>query len=166
MFIYFCIKAYKGRLRKRVDYQTQLAILAAIMFLIPIVLLVIVLLSSATSSEIPLNVVMTYGFMIFFGWMTAIILGMTFKTLPFIAWNKAYRKRSALGKTPNPKDLFNDKVFNVMGVCYLTGLFVFASGILSGLLILIKFGSFLLLITAILYNINVFKVINHKPIQL
>lgn len=166
MFIYYCIKAYKQRLRRRVDYQTQFAILAAIMFLIPIVLLFVILFSSMLYSEVPLSVVLTYGFMIFFGWMTAIILGMTFKTLPFIAWNKAYRKRSARGKTPNPKDLFSEKIFNLMGVSYLIGLFIFAVGIMLGLILLMKIGAVLLLITAVLYNMNVFKVMNHKPIEL
>ncbi|MCO6494436.1 MAG: cytochrome c oxidase subunit I [Bacteroidetes bacterium] len=166
LFIYFCIKAYKGRLRRRVDYQTQFGILAAIMFVIPIVLLVLILISIYQYSQLPLNLVLTYGFMIFFGWMTAIILGMTFKTLPFIAWNKAYRKRSALGKTPNPKDLFNDTIFNYMGVFYLIGLFIFAVGIIIGFTILLKIGAVLLLATAVLYNINVFKVMNHKPIEL
>jgi hypothetical protein len=53
-----------------------------------------------------------YGFIIFFGWITAIILGMTFKTLPFIVWNKVYHQQAGKGKTPNPKDLFSATDFS------------------------------------------------------
>lgn len=106
---------------------------------------------------------LAYGFMIFFGWLTAIILGMTFKTLPFIVWNKVYRHRSSLGKTPNPKDMFSHSVFNVMSIFYLAGFVLFAAGIMTSQFLLLKTGAVLLIAAAALYNWNVFKVITHKP---
>ncbi|MEZ5029169.1 MAG: hypothetical protein R2765_10350 [Ferruginibacter sp.] len=90
---------------------------------------------------------------------------MTFKTLPFIVWNKVYHQRSGLGKTPNPKDLFNNNIFKSMAVAYIAGFIIFVIGILTGKDILLKSGAVLLLITALLYNQNVLKVILHKPKQ-
>jgi len=102
------------------------------------------------------------GFVIFFGWLTSIILGMTFKTLPFITWNKVYHKRAALGKTPNPKDLFDAFVFKNMSVTYLIGFLVFAMGIFYMWLPLLKIGSMFLIFTSIFYNFNVIKIISHR----
>jgi len=87
---------------------------------------------------------------------------MTFKTLPFIVWNKVYHHKAGLGKTPNPKDLFSSKLYTSMGITYLTGLILFAIGILTSYLFLLKSGTVFLLISAVLYNWNVFKILMHK----
>jgi hypothetical protein len=110
------------------------------------------------------QLVLAYGFTIFFGWLTAIILGMTFKTLPFIVWNKVYHAKAGLGKTPNPKDLFSSRLFNSMAVCFVIGFVCFAVGIVMLNGITIKTGAILLLGCAFLYNINVLKLLFHKEV--
>ena len=112
--------------------------------------------TSASEKE-KLSLVICYGFVIFFGWLTAIILGMTFKTLPFIVWNKVYHLQSAKGRTPNPKDLFSDVIFRIMSISYLAGFVIFGSGILSEKSILLQAGATLLIVAAFFYNWNVVK---------
>ncbi len=166
LFIYYCYWAYKKRIRKQVDEQVKLSLLSVMMLLITVVFLIIVIVTLILASGEQLNLILSYGFIIFFGWITAIIMGMTFKTLPFIVWNKVYHHLSGLGKTPSPKDLFNNSVFKVMAIAYLAGFILFTLGILFGSSIVLKLGAFFLLITAILYNWNVLKVLKHKPIKL
>ncbi|MEO6868278.1 MAG: cytochrome C oxidase subunit I, partial [Ginsengibacter sp.] len=103
------------------------------------------------------------GFCIFFGWITAIIFGMTFKTLPFILWNKTYHHKSALQKTPNPKDLFSNRIFDIMGILYLAGFVIFIFGIFISRIYILQLGAICILISSILFNINVFKMFVHKP---
>ena len=84
----------------------KISLLSVGLMLLPILVLLLIiglLLASPTNPKL----VLAYGFMIFFGWITALIFGMTFKTLPFIIWNKVYHLQAGLGKTPNPKDLFS-----------------------------------------------------------
>ena len=102
----------------------------------------------------------------FFGWITAIILGMTFKTLPFIVWNKVYHHLAGKGKTPNPKDLFSNKVFKWMSVAYILGFVMFTAGILFHSTIVLQIAAALLLLTSLLYNWNVIKLLMHKPVSL
>ncbi len=166
MFIYYCHCAYKQRIRKQVDEQVKLSLLSVSMLLLPVLLLIIVIVFLISSSVEKVNLILAYGFLIFFGWITAIILGMTFKTLPFIVWNKVYHHRSGLGKTPNPKDLFDSSIFKAMAIIYISGFIIFAAGILLSITILLKAGAVLLLLTAVLYNWNVLKVFMHKPKQL
>lgn len=165
LFIYYCYQAYKLRIRKQVDEQIKLSLLAVLMLLLPMLLLIVVIIFLLSSSGEKSNLVLTYGFIIFFGWITAIILGMTFKTLPFIVWNKVYHHRSGLGKTPNPKDLFNNKIFKLMTIAYITGFVIFTTGILFSSTFQLKTGAILLLLTAVLYNWNTLKIFLHKPIQ-
>ncbi|MGE5521077.1 MAG: cytochrome C oxidase subunit I [Candidatus Dadabacteria bacterium] len=163
LFGRYCFKAYKERIRKQVDEPMKVSILSVIMMLLPVLLLLVVLsmlLLSVNNSRL----IMAYGFSIFFGWITAMILGMTFKTLPFIVWNKIYHNRAGKGKTPNPKDLFSTPVFSTMSVLYIAGFFLFAIGVLLGISIILSLASVLLFLTAVLYNFNVIKMLFHKPV--
>ncbi|HRP02425.1 MAG TPA: cytochrome C oxidase subunit I [Candidatus Kapabacteria bacterium] len=164
LFIYYCYMAYAKRLRRQVDEQVKISLLSVFMLLLPVILLFTIITLLMNTADEQVNLILTYGFVIFFGWITAIILGMTFKTLPFIAWNKAYRNRSAMSKTPSPKDLFDNNIFKLMGIAYLFGFTSLTIGILFSLQFLLQIGSILLIITAIFYNWNVIKVINHKAI--
>lgn len=165
LFAKYIYQAFRERIRRQIDDPMKISISAILMMGIPILLLIPVLglLSFVAKTNMPL--ILTYGFLIFFGWLTAIILGMTFKTLPFIVWNKIYHRRSAMGKTPTPKDLFHHTIFKFMGVIYLAGLLVFSIGILSMNILLLKIGGAFLVIAAFLYNINVFKIITHQPVE-
>jgi hypothetical protein len=163
LFVLYCRKAFQQRIRKQVDEQMKISLVSVAMMLLPIIfliVLIVLLLFSVNNSKL----VMAYGFSIFFGWITAIIFGMTFKTLPFIVWNKVYHDKAGLGKTPNPKDLFSSKIFNSMSLSYLAGFSLFAAGILFSNEIVLQVATVLLLITAILYNWNVMKTLLHKPL--
>lgn len=161
LFGYYCSKSFQERIRKKVDYQVKVSLLSVFMMALPLICLLIVI-SLLLFSVSNIHLILTYGFCIFFGWITAIIFGMTFKTLPFIIWNKVYHSKAGLGKTPNPKELFSDKIFLMMGVSYLAGFILFAGGVLISNEIILKIAATLLLIAAILYNGNVWKAITHK----
>lgn len=162
LFGYYCYRAYHERIRKKVDYQVKISLLSVFMMALPLVFLLVVFLLLLFSVD-NVHLVLTYGFCIFFGWITAIIFGMTFKTLPFIVWNKVYHDKAGVGKTPNPKELFSDKIFLIMGISYLSGFVLFVTGVLISNELTIKIASIFLLIAAILYNGNVWKAVTHKP---
>lgn len=163
LFGYYCYHAYHQRLRKKVDNQVKISLLSVAMMVLPLLLLLTVILLLLFSAE-NFRLILVYGFCIFFGWITAIIFGMTFKTLPFIVWNKVYHNKAGLGKTPNPKELFNDKVFLIMAVSYLAGFVLFITGVLLSSETVVKAAAVLLLIAAVLFNGNVWKAITHKPV--
>ncbi len=163
LFGHFCYRAYRQRIRKKVDEQMQMSLLSVLMMLLPLVFLLIIIVLLLLSPAQNISLVIAYGFIIFFGWITAIILGMTFKTLPFIIWNKVYHRLAGKGKTPNPKDLFSDAVFRWMSLVYILGFVLFTAGILFQYTVVLQAAAFLLLITSFLYNWNVIKLLTHKP---
>ena len=152
--------SYAKRIRKKVDEQVKMSMLSVALTMVPVIVLITIIIMFATVNR--LQLVMLYGFTIFFGWITTIILGMTFKTLPFIVWNRVYRGIVGLGKTPNPKALFNNSIFIVNGVAYLLGFIIFGLGIVQANILLLNIGAVFLLVTAVLYNFNVFKILFHK----
>jgi hypothetical protein len=164
LFIIYCRQAYRQRVRREVDEPMKISLLSVLMMLLPLLFLVPVIVMLLFLSD-NTHLVLVYGFTIFFGWLTAIILGMTFKTLPFIVWNKIYHMKAGLGKTPNPKDLFSSKVFNWMALSFLAGFLGFATGIVTSNGIILKGGALLILGCAFLYNVNVYKLIFHKEVK-
>jgi hypothetical protein len=165
LFAWYCRQAYVERIRKKVDDQMKVSLLAVALLLLPTLVLIALIAALLASGSDRANLVLLYGFTIFFGWLTAIILGMTFKTLPFIVWNKVYRHRAALGRMPNPKDLFSHPVYKTMGLSYLVGFTLFGCGILLAQALLLKAGAAMLIAAAFLYNWNVIKLLRHKPFK-
>lgn len=153
-------RSYIKRIRKKVDEQVKISMLSIVLTIVPIIVLIGIIILFSTVDR--LQLIMLYGFTIFFGWITTIILGMTFKTLTFIVWNKVYSKIAGLGKAPNPKELFSSNIFIATGVTYLIGFAIFGFGIVRADVIFLNIGAVFLLITAVLYNFNVFKIFFHK----
>lgn len=161
LFVRYCSKAYRERIRKQVDDPMKISLLSVALLALPIVSLLVVI--GFVSREPSANLVLLYGFCIFFGWITAIILGMTFKTLPFIIWNKVYHHKSGGGKSPALKDLFNDRLVRWMGVSYLAGFSTFIVGLILLNDWLLKAGAVALLAAAVFYVWNVAIVVFHQP---
>lgn len=164
LFGLYCYRSYQVRIRKGVDEQMKTALLSVAQMLLPIFIMLYALLFMPTTSST--KVATLYGFCIFFGWLTAIIIGMTFKTLPFIVWNVAYYKKAHKGKTPAPKDLFKEGIYKAMLVLYLAGFLIFALGLIITQLQLLKIGAGALIVSAALYVANVGIVIFHQPKKL
>jgi hypothetical protein len=70
----------------------KISLLSVLIMCLPILFLLIIIIGLVATNSGNMNFLISYGFVIFFGWITAIILGMTFKTLPFIIWNRTYHR--------------------------------------------------------------------------
>ncbi|NGM60989.1 cytochrome C oxidase subunit I [Sphingobacterium sp. SGG-5] len=164
LFCKYCYNAYKVRIRRSIDQQVKTSLISIVQMFLPFVALIIAL-TFLPQGLFP-RMAIIYGFCIFFGWITAIILGMTFKTMPFIIWNKVYHNKAHKGKTPAPKEIFNDNIYKIMLYSYLGGFILFIFGIVLLHQIVLKIGALLLLITAVLYVYNVMITAGHKSRQL
>jgi hypothetical protein len=162
LFGYYCYKSFTLRIRKQVDEQMKTSLLSVLMMLVPLVFLISIT-GWLFAEKMNEKMTLLYGFIIFFGWITAIIFGMTFKTLPFIVWNKVYHDKAGLGKTPNPKNLFNNNVFVNMILIYLAGFCLFITGASLANTSILTVAAAVLIFAAVLYNWNVIKVLSHKP---
>lgn len=140
----------------------KVSLLSVLMMALPMLFLVIIIAGLIASKSEHIELTISYGFVIFFGWITAIILGMTFKTLPFIIWNRTYHHLAGKGKTPNPKDLFDEKIFKWMGMLYIAGFVLFTVAVLMGVLLLLQIAAALLVLSSVLYNWNILKLFTHK----
>lgn len=148
--------AYKNRLRKRVELLMKHSFLSFLSLVISVLLIPVVYFSNGYRWT------MLYGTLLFMGWITNIILGKTFKTLPFIIWNGHYKHLSGKVKVPLPKHLYSEKLTVWQFRTFIAAFLVFALGLVTQELLIIKAGLVLWLAVALIYCTNVFKLLLHK----
>lgn len=161
-FLSFVYDSYKKRMRKKLDIGMKPTMLSMISVFLPIVMSLIITLGFGIEQKLINRVITLYGFSIIFGFITTLILGQTYKTLPFVIWLDKYTNLVGKTKTPMPRELYSEKIANIHFYIYLLFLSFMILGIFFNNIWLIRIGSYLLLMVAVLYNINVFKMIFHK----
>jgi len=124
LFIRYNFDAYKARLRKKLDIGMKHTVMAFVLLMITL----IAALLSATGDLLPVKFAtkmnLIYGLALIPGFLTAIILGQMYKTLPFIVWLKKYQDKVGKFKTPLPADLHSEKAAQVHYYSYLVAIVV------------------------------------------
>lgn len=144
-FIYIR-KCYVSAMRKQMDNGMKQTFLALGLIAIPFGLLLWQILMK---DAVPPHIVSAYGFAFFAGFISTIIMGQTFKTLPFIVWMHITRR----DKLPEilPKDLYHEKWVKWQMVIFLLGYLAMLMGILMKLTIVIYFGAIFMTMAALIY---------------
>jgi len=161
-YLRFILEAYRKRLRKVLDTGMQYTLAAVGSLLIPLMISLLLILTRTGDHSFQVRTTTLYGFSIIFGLITPIILGQTYKTLPFIIWLKQYKELVGKVKTPLPKDLYSDRIGKAQLYLYYTAIALLTSALVFNNSMLAMVGSYLLILVALLYNINTFKIIMHK----
>ena len=161
-FLRFNYIAFSKRIRKKLDVGMKLSATGFMFLGITILFGFFSVLSADFTSAMQTKIEISYGVLILLGFLTSLILGQTYKTLPFIVWLQKYQSKVGKVKVPLPMELYSDKVAYAHYITFLTGMGLLIAGILSGNVLIIKTGAVLLIITSLLYNFNVLKIIFHK----
>jgi len=163
IYVFTVIKSFKSRVRKALDIGMKQTFLAVFFVFLPIVFGWISTSNLFPVSPFLMQITLVYGASFFMGFISLLILGQSFKTLPYIIWLDKYQNMSGKKGTPLPKDLFSEKLLRYQMVVFIIGYILLLSGIISSLVLLITIANSILIIAAILYVINIFKMFVHKP---
>lgn len=155
-WLYFLYDNYRNRMRKKIDMQMKQTFGSFFCLGAAILTLPIVHYYQSSAATV------VYGLLLFMGWITGIILGQTFKTLPFIVWNDHYKKLTGRKKVPLPKDLYEEKWLPLQFWLYIAALIVMLAGVILAHLWLVRISTYLWLGLAIVYVGNVSKILFHK----
>lgn len=155
-WLLYLYDAFKNRLRKKIELLMKHSFLSFLCLIISLLMIPMVYYSQGYQWT------MLYGTLLFMGWITSIILGKTFKTLPFIIWNGHYKHLSGKVKVPLPKHLYSEKLTIWQFRIFIAALLVLATGIIAQYLPVIRIGLLLWLAVSVLYCVNVFKLLLHK----
>jgi hypothetical protein len=104
-YFIFIVKCLRSRLRKHIDLPMMNSFLSFILLKIATLTVPFIVYFHLKNNPATIRFSMIYGEFMLMGWITALILGQTFKTLPFIVWVKHYEHLTGKFKTPMPADL-------------------------------------------------------------
>ena len=160
-FFSFVFETYNKRMRKKLDVGMKHTMISILSVFLPIIISLIVMMGFGMEEQLLTRVTTLFGFTTIFGFITTLILGQTYKTLPFIIWLDKYKGLVGKTKTPMPRELYSENIAKGQFYLYLIFLVCMISGLIFNNIGLIRIGSYTLLMVAILYNINVFKIVFH-----
>lgn len=159
IFLYKCLRS---RLRKHIDLAMRSSFLSFLLLKIAMLTVPFIIYFHLKNNPATIRFSMVYGELMVMGWITALILGQTFKTLPFIVWVKHYEHLTGKFKTPMPADLFAVSLLKAQTVSYIFFCVTFMPGCYFMAVPLIYLGIAALIVTALLYLSNVLVVLFHK----
>ncbi len=161
-YLLFLIDAYKKRIKKQLDIGMKQTALSFAILVIPIFLIFALVFNIEWLNTLTLPLSVAYGSAIVLGFITSLVMGQTYKTLPFIVWLKVYRGRVGKVVLPLPKDLYSEKAAVAQTWLFALGFVILFIGIVATGKTLVLAGGIILFMSAALYNINILKVVFHK----
>jgi hypothetical protein len=163
-FLSYIAKVFKTRARKKLDINLKYSFISFFLIFIPIILWILLKADFIFDKVVKQQISTAIVYSLLFGLITFLILGQSFKNLAFIVWLKKYQEISGKVKTPLPKNLYSEKMTKVQLYIYVISFVTILSGILASNSLCIEIGAVFLLITTVLYNFNIFKIILHKTL--
>jgi len=154
--------AFRHRFRKNLDTGMKLSKTAFILLAITVALGIISMVSPEFLSDYQLNIDIAFIMSVIFGFITALIMGQTYKTVPFIVWLKVYSAKVGKQKIPLPQEIYSDRVARLHMQTYYVAFAFLMLGELASQVWLIQSAAVMFIVTAVLYNYNVFKIVFHK----
>ncbi|MBS1533058.1 MAG: hypothetical protein JSU01_22345 [Bacteroidetes bacterium] len=161
-YLVYMGKCLRGRIKKHIDLPMKHGIFSFILLIAGTVCIPFIIYYYLRHGQLDIRFTFIYGIILIMGWITALILGQTFKTLPFIVWAKHYEHLAGKAKIPMPADLFKPGLLRVQMITFIVFCLSFVPGCAFGLALLTGIGCLALLITAIIYVTNVLIVVFHK----
>ncbi len=158
-YIYLC---YKYRIRKSLDIGMVHTLVSKVLLGFAVVLLPFIVYYQLKSNLEAVRLTTVYGSILFMGWITSLILGQTFKTLPFIVWTQRYQFITGKEKTPLPANLYHATLLKVQFVLFIVFAFSFFTGLIVKINMLVSIGAGAFLLTAVCYLGNVLYILLNK----
>lgn len=161
-YLSYLLEAYNKRLKKQLDIGMKQSVFSFIMLFVSVIIMTFLILATRTLAHLTLPMTIAFGSTILIGFVSTLIMGQTYKTLPFIVWLHMYRNKMGKIGIPFPKDLYSEKVAQIQLGSFALGFVVFFVGVLLKQENLVQVGGVFLLFSSILYVFNSLKIVLHK----
>lgn len=156
LWFWYIGQAIRTRIRKKIDLLMRQAIYSLYIPVFALMSLGLTFLLRDTKW------VTLYGTFVFLGWMTGLVIGKTFKTLPFIVWNNRYKDVHGNARIPLPKNLYKEHLIRLQTYFFVFALLVLCIAIVVNREGLLQLASAIWVILAALYCYNVGTVVFHQ----
>jgi hypothetical protein len=162
LFLMFNYDVFSHRMRKKLDIGMKLSAVALIVFALSVVSFILVYFGNGVLGFPVGRIEIIAGILLVYGFFTGLILGQTYKTLPFIIWLFHYQKLVGKQKTPLPDNLYSDKLATIHMYSFVISLVLFMTGLLFSVKLLLLLAVIAMIFTSLVYSVNVYRMIFHK----
>lgn len=161
-YLTYVYKCFSSRLRSKIELPMVKTFLSVAFLALAVAVVPVIIYYHEKNNEIAVELSKIYGFLLIIGWISTLILGQTFKTLPFIVWVKHYEHLTGKVKTPLPADMINQTLLYTQYISFGIFLPAFFTGLLLSSWLFKFIGICCLLITALSYLMNIIFLLSHK----
>ncbi|WP_316815731.1 hypothetical protein [Pedobacter nyackensis] len=161
-YLFYIFRCFQFRIRQEIDLPMLKSLFSFVFLVAGMLILPFILYWHLKNDAIAVRLSTCYGGLIFMGWISMLIQGQTFKTLPFIVWVKHYEQLVGKVKTPLPSDLVNNILLYVQFAAFLFFLTGFLAGFLLNSYPLKMIAAVSLMITALSYLLQLVALLLHE----
>ncbi len=162
LFLLFNYDVFSHRMRRKLDIGMKLSAIGLIMFAVSVLSFVALYFGNGVFGLAVGRLEILAGLMLVYGFFTGLILGQTYKTLPFIIWLFYYQKLVGKQKVPLVADLYSDRLAEIHMFSFLLSVVLFVIGLLFSIKIVLLIAALAMLFTSLVYGFNVYKMIFHR----
>jgi len=164
LFLLFNYNVFSHRMRRKLDIGMKLSAIGLIMFALTTLSFIGTYFGNSAFGFPAGRIEIISGLLLIYGFFTGLILGQTYKTLPFIIWLFYYQKLVGKQKVPLVADLYSDKLATVHMYSFVASIVLFIAGLIFSIEMLLLFAAVAMFFTSTVYGINVYKMIFHKKV--
>ncbi len=158
------VEFLRARSRRRMDIHGRATILALAFLVLAIALGMLVSLGGAVApAGEPARLQLAYGVAAIGGWAGVTLIGNSFKIVPFLVWNERYREIAGREPVPMVAELSNETWAHVTLTLHAMAVLVLVLGAISGQLLLLHSGGFLLMVAGASHFGAIVFVLLHRP---
>ena len=159
LYLIYIFQSFKFK-KKKPDIAMKHALSAFIFILLPAVLSTIVLFKEDFNFALPITQISIFLILsVLLGVYVNLILGITYRILPFIVWLYKFQKFLGKRKVPKPEQLYIKTIGNIQFFIHISMLLSLCLAMILNNSYLINLSAILMLLSATLFNINVFTII-------
>ncbi len=162
LFLLFSYDVFSKRMRKKLDSGMKPTAMAILVLALSVLAFIAAYIGDDVFGLPAGRLEILAGVLLIYGFFTGLILGQTYKTLPFIIWLFHYQKVVGRQKTPLPGQMYNSKLVDVHTYSFVITVLLFIAGLLFSAKYIVLAATIMMLLTSIVYAINSSKMIFHK----
>lgn len=154
----FIIQVYiifKNRVRRKLDAPLKFTRTSFIFFLLSALAGISFMLFDL--SGVP-NITLAFGYFLFFGFISMLIIGQMYKIIPFLTWYHKYSSKAGISKVPTLKEMYNESLCKTEYYLMLTAVICVPLFVILKLYIMVLAGFMLMLLSVILFIYNMTKI--------
>ena len=163
-YLKFVWDAFRNRFKRILDEGMQPTMLMFVLLPVPVILSGVLLFIKNPYGPLGMTLSLLLGFSMIFGVINLIILGQTYKTIPFIIWLEKYQPYVGKYQIPLPKEVYQSTLAVWQYRLYLAFILLYVIALFLKNILILNLALLVLTLVSVSYNYNMVKMFTHKPI--